>query len=194
MAKVREAVGNSADAAPPQPLGLRTGADATKTPASVPSPAGNPSSDIASPTVRAATTSGTASKAVGKLVAGFAEVAVTSICARPSEEAPYGYLVEGCDEEDLHDLENAAADGFLKKFPDADVPWWLGMVMATGNLYVGARRNRRPREVPIGGIEAGRDTNASLSPKDAEPPKPIQAPVQQPKVNVVTRIPPLSSR
>ena len=104
--------------------------------------------EIANPAVRAAVVTTTASRAVGKLFSGVAEIAIVSSCEKPTKDAPNGYHVDSLDEDDLRDLENATAEGFLKKFPDANVPWWLGMVLATGNLYLGARRNRRPREVP----------------------------------------------
>lgn len=95
----------------------------------------------------------TASKAVGAVIGGLAEIATIAINEQPNKKHPNGFICESVDEEDVETLETAVAEGFLVKYPDADIPWWLGGFLAAGNMFIQARKTRTPR---LGTVESVR--------------------------------------
>lgn len=94
---------------------------------------------------RQAAVNKTVSKLVGKVGAGVTEIVLTRIVTAPDSRAPEGYDVEEPDSDDVETLETAIAEGYLAKFPDHDVPWWLGMALAAGSMGVSMYRTRKPR-------------------------------------------------
>lgn len=129
-----------------------------------PAPVVDPASPVpaatpgAPPTAAAAVVKATAGGAaasvvVGKLVTGIAVVASMENCAKPTEAAPRGYEVLEPDDDDIETAEQAVAEGFRQKFPDGNVPWWLGTLFAMGNLYLGVRKTRKARPAPVGEIK-----------------------------------------
>lgn len=108
-------------------------------------------------------------KAGGKIVAGITEIIAVEWAQKPNDDSIHGYDVDEPDDDDLQMLEDATAAGLESQWPDANVPWWLGMLFAAGNVVVGVRRSRKPRITPrIEGKKAE---------KKPEPPKVQEAPM-----------------
>lgn len=121
---------------PAAPVTAPDKAPAENAPAAASSP--SPGAEVARVTAHAHS----ASKAIGKLAANVASLVAVDVAAAPTKAAPYGFTVREPDDDDVEALEESTAEGFRRKFPDADIPWWLGMLCAAGNLYVGVRRGR----------------------------------------------------
>lgn len=90
----------------------------------------------------------TAFKAAGKIAAGLTEIVAVKWATKPDDNSEYGYDVEEPDDDDIQMLEDATAAGFESQWPDADIPWWLGMCLAAGNIAIGVHRSRQPRLTP----------------------------------------------
>lgn len=149
------------------------------------SPVANPVATV-SPVVGAAVNGSgdKVSKMVGKICAGVSVVVITSSLEKPDRKAPNGYIVEELDQGDISDLESSIAESFKAKFPDANVPWWLGISFAMGNLYLGGRNTRAKREyalpvsatvssVEVDKVDSSEDTDEL--PKVHSPIKPMES-------------------
>lgn len=88
----------------------------------------------------------------GKIVAEGGAAIVLDTCKKADADAPRGYDVPDVDDEDLQKVREEAGEGIREKFGDANVPWWAGMALAFGNMYLTVRRQRVPRGAPVSSL------------------------------------------
>lgn len=69
------------------------------------------------------------------------------------------------DDEDLEACAEQTETAFVRALGDAEVPWWAGMALAYGNLYVGMRVGARKSE-----DDDGRETAPAADPPPPPPP------------------------
>lgn len=69
-----------------------------------------------------------------------------SILSKPSAKSPGGYICD-VDDDDVDELETVTREALLSEFPDMDLPWWLGISLASASTFLSIRRGRRPRSI-----------------------------------------------
>ncbi len=63
-------------------------------------------------------------------------------------DAPRGYIVEVPDDIATGHCDRWLTGEMQKRWPDANIPWWLGGLICYSNLYIEIRKTREKRTAP----------------------------------------------
>lgn len=98
------------------------------------------------------------------VVTGVAVALVVDVVRAPDSKSPAGYTVDEPDEDDVERCEEAVAKEMARRFGPVELPWWAGLGVAFGGLYLGVRRARKPIPVPVGTVIEASEVSSAPKP------------------------------